>query len=123
MINGQCACMGKNFEKFLQPHILMIIVSRPMYGLEIIEELAKHTMFLEKRPDPTGVYRYLKKMESAGLLSSSWEVEKEEKAPKKFYSITPAGKDCLRNWTVALGQYGVDITELVAQLENCVSSL
>lgn len=123
MIDAQCACMGKNFEKFLQPHILMIVATRPMYGLEIVGELEKYTLFLQKRPDPTGVYRYLKKLESVGLLSTTWQAETVGETPKKFYALTPAGKSCLRNWTVALGQYGVDILELTAHLEDCVSGL
>lgn len=116
-----CSCMGQHFDKFIQPHILMILTTRAMYGLEIINELKKYPLFLNKSPDPTGIYRYLKKMEGAGLLSSSLSAQTEGEPSKRFYTITSEGKNCLCNWTVALAQYSVDIMTLVSDLEDCLS--
>lgn len=112
-----CSCQGNNLDKFLQVHILLLLSKKPMYGLEIINELEKRSMFSGHRPDPTGVYRYLKKMESDGHLSSEMKADLPGEKPKKTYSITDHGRDCLANWAVALGQYSVDIIGLVSEIE------
>ena len=113
-----CSCKGKNLDRFVQTHILILLYKRPMYGLEIINSLEKQTMFIGNRPDQTGVYRYLKKMEENGHLTSEEVPSGVGTRMKRVYSITEVGKHCLRNWAVALGQYGIDILGLVAEIEN-----
>ena len=117
-IDMTCSCQGGNLDRFLQPHILLILKDKPMYGLEIIKELEKKNMFLSSSPDPTGVYRYLKKMEADGQLSSEMKAGLPGERPKKVYSITESGIQCLANWAVALGQYSVDIIGLVSEIED-----
>ena len=115
-----CSCRGGNLDKFLQPHILLILYKREMYGLEIINELEKKAMFMDHRPDPTGVYRYLKKMEDDGQLKSEMKTPDNKTKARKVYSITDYGRHCLANWTVALGQYSVDIIGLVTDIEDVI---
>ena len=115
-----CSCRGGNLDKFIQPHILVILSKRPMYGLEIIGELEKMDMFIGHSPDPTGVYRYLKKMEADGQLSSEMKTEAPGKRMNKVYSITDEGKRCLASWAVVLGQYSVDIIGLVTGIEDAL---
>ena len=115
-----CSCRGANLDKFIQPHILVILSRRPMYGLEIIGELEKMDMFIGHSPDPTGVYRYLKKMEADGQLSSEMKAEGPGKRLNRVYTITDEGKRCLMSWAVALGQYSVDIIGLVTEIEDAL---
>ena len=115
-----CSCRGGNLDKFIQPHILVILSRRPMYGLEIIGELEKMDMFIGHSPDPTGVYRYLKKMEADGQLSSEMKAEGPGKRLNRVYTITDEGKRCLMSWAVALGQYSVDIIGLVTEIEDAL---
>ena len=118
MIDMTCSCQGSNLDKFIQPHILLILSKRQMYGLEIINELEKRNMFIGHSPDPTGVYRYLKKMEADGQLLSEMRSDLPGERPKKVYSVTDRGRQCLANWAVALGQYSVDIIGLVSDIEE-----
>lgn len=118
-MNVICSCQGRNLDKFIQPHILLILSIRPMYGLEIINELEKMPMFSGSRPDPTGVYRYLKRMEADGQLSSEMKADTPGEKPK---SITEEGKNCLASWAVSLGQYSVDIIGLVSEIENVLDN-
>ena len=113
-----CSCQGGNLDKFIQPHILLILSGNPMYGLEIINELEKKNMFIGHRPDPTGVYRYLKKMEDDGQLESQMKADMPGERAKKVYSVTDLGRQCLASWAVALGQYSVDIIGLVSEIEE-----
>ena len=118
MIDMTCSCQGSNLDKFIQPHILLILSKRQMYGLEIINELEKRNMFIGHSPDPTGVYRYLKKMEADGQLLSEMKSDLPGEKPRKVYSVTDRGRQCLANWAVALGQYSVDIIGLVSDIEE-----
>ena len=118
MIDMTCSCQGGNLDKFIQPHILLILSKRQMYGLEIINELEKRNMFIGHSPDPTGVYRYLKKMEADGQLISEMRSDLPGERPRKVYSVTDRGRQCLANWAVALGQYSVDIIGLVSDIEE-----
>ena len=113
-----CPCSGKNLDRFLQPHILKILSGRDLYGFEIIRLLEKETMFLNNPPDPTGVYRYLKKMEESGLLSSCEQKNGDDRKILRVYTLTENGKNCLETWAVVLGQYAVDIMGVVADIEN-----
>ncbi|MBO5994854.1 MAG: PadR family transcriptional regulator [Firmicutes bacterium] len=115
-----CSCRGGNLDKFIQPHILVILSKRSMYGLEIISELEKMNMFIGHSPDPTGVYRYLKKMEADGHLTSEMKAGSPGERPKKFYSVTDEGRRCLASWAVVLGQYSVDIIGLVTEIEDAL---
>ncbi len=49
-------------------------------------------------PDGT-VYPALRRLEAAGLLSARWEddaaAEKEKRPPRRYYELTPAGREKL----------------------------
>lgn len=115
-----CSCKGGNLDRFIQPHILLLLADREMYGLEIINELGKKAMFLDRSPDPTGVYRYLRRMEAEGQLKSRMKKPGTKDKPVRFYSITDYGRQCLASWAVALGQYSVDIIGLVTEIEDSI---
>lgn len=91
-----------------------------MHGFAILKEIAKNPRFADKVPDATGVYRYLKKMESSGLLTSQWSLEDLDDAgkPKRIFSITKEGKHCLANWAIALTDYEKYIHDLVGQIQS-----
>ncbi len=65
--------------------------------------------------DPTGFYRTLKKMETAGLLFSRWDTQQSAQ-PKKIYSITPEGQECLRHWKTTLIVYQTEIEQLTQSI-------
>ena len=91
-----------------------------MHGFAILKEIGKNPRFADKVPDATGVYRYLKKMESSGLLTSQWSLDDLDDAgkPKRIFSITADGKHCLGNWAVALTDYEAYIHGLVGQIQK-----
>ncbi|MEF9922510.1 MAG: PadR family transcriptional regulator [Anaerovoracaceae bacterium] len=114
-----CPCQGKNLDKLLQPVILSILQEGgDLHGFAIIKEMSKIPRFAENRPDAAGVYRYLKKMETSGLLTSAWDMEEDQGNPKRVYSITTQGKGCLANWSIALKDYGEYIFQLVEKINN-----
>ena len=113
-----CPCRGKNLDKLLQPAILAILYKEDLHGFVLIQRLGENSMFDGTEPDRAGVYRYLKKMESSGLLSSDWELDGEGAKPRRIYSITMEGKHCLENWSAVLKNYRDTVGMLVQEIDG-----
>lgn len=85
--------------------VLAVLASlrREHYGYTLRKALAD----LGVEIDENTLYPLLRRLESHGLLLSEWRVE--EKRNKRFYRLSPAGKDIL--------------TQLLAEWEGLNSSL
>ena len=71
----------------------------PMYGYQIAKTLERQGDGVLSGKQ-SALYPVLRNLEAAGLLAS--EVEPSISGPpRRYYSITPAGRDILRAWTQA----------------------
>ena len=113
-----CACRGKNLDKMLQPAILACVYGESRCGQEILDELAENPIFQGEAPDKAGVYRYLKKLIAAGYLIESEETERTEGRPRRRYSITDTGRNCLGYWMQTLRYYERSIHYLSDKIEK-----
>jgi PadR family transcriptional regulator, regulatory protein PadR len=116
-----CACAGSNLEKFVQPAVLAVLVDGPMHGYSIVQHLGGLPMFQGHKPDTTGVYRFLKTLEQRGMVTSAWDTSKSGPARKQF-SLTQAGRQCLRRWIETLDEYHGQIGQLVEFLRGASTS-
>jgi len=109
----ECAALGKSLSRLSQPTILTLLAAnnKPMHGYIIVQQAAGSPMFGGKKPDATGIYRALKRMEQAGLVTSHWEMP-EEGSAKRLFELTEKGRTCLRRWIDALACYKLTIEEL-----------
>lgn len=109
----ECAELGKSLNRLSQPTILSLLAQsgKPMHGYIIVQEAAHSPMFGGKKPDATGIYRQLKRMEEAGLVTSKWDTPAEGSA-RRMFSLTEKGRDCLRRWIDALACYQLTLQEL-----------
>ena len=112
----ECAELGKSLNRLSQPTILTILAAndKPMHGYIIVQQAAHSPMFGGKKPDATGVYRALKRMEEAELVTSEWETP-EEGSAKRLFTLTDKGRRFLRRWIDALACYELTLEELRAQ--------
>ena len=110
---NECAQLGKSLSRLTQPSILAVLAQsdKPMHGYLIIQEIAGGPMFGGNAPDPTGVYRILKQMENNNLVESEWDTSESGPA-KRCYTLTDAGKACLRRWVDSLACYAASIEDL-----------
>ncbi|HAM15191.1 MAG TPA: hypothetical protein DCP91_04915 [Eggerthellaceae bacterium] len=110
---AECAALGKSLNRLSQPTILTILAAndKPMHGYIIVQQAADSPMFGGKKPDATGVYRALKRMEEAELVTSWWDTPDEGSA-KRMFELTEKGRLCLRRWIDALACYKMTIEEL-----------
>ena len=121
MRGDKCACRGDYLEKFIQPAILKILFKEPHHGFYILNKLSETSIFEGNAPDPTGMYRTLKKMEEAGLLKSEWDTENSPQ-PRRIYSITDEGRECLKAWAITLESYSRKIGELSKEISELFNS-
>jgi PadR family transcriptional regulator PadR len=99
-----CPCAGGTLDRLIQPAILAALAEQPAHGYRIAERIAEMPNFLGEKPDVSGIYRFLKSMESKGLVVSSWETPGQGHA-KRLYEITSAGEKCLAQWAETLETY------------------
>ncbi len=109
----ECAELGKSLNRLSQPTILTLLAQSdtPLHGYIIVQQAASSPMFGGKKPDATGVYRALKRMEESGLVTSEWETPVEGSA-KRLFKLTEKGRRCLRRWIDALACYELTLEEL-----------
>jgi len=79
--------------------LLAVLASGPGHGYSVITRLAERSSGAFDLPEGT-VYPALHRLETAGLLDSSWEVVSGRK--RRMYRLTPAGQESLaeeaRQW-------------------------
>ncbi|MEF9841907.1 MAG: PadR family transcriptional regulator [Raoultibacter sp.] len=109
----ECAELGKSLNRLSQPTILTLLAhsATPLHGYIIVQQAAQSPMFGGKKPDATGIYRALKRMEENELISSYWDTP-EEGSAKRMFSLTDKGRRCLRRWIDALACYEITLEEL-----------
>lgn len=110
---AECAELGKSLSRLSQPTILAILAESdvPLHGYVIVQKAAESPMFGGKKPDATGIYRALKRMEEAELVHSWWDTPDSGSA-KRMFELTDKGRKCLRRWIDALACYKLTIEEL-----------
>ncbi len=112
----ECAELGKSLNRLSQPTILTLLArsDKPLHGYVIVQMAAQSPMFGGKKPDATGIYRALKRMEESGLVTSAWDTP-EEGSAKRLFTLTDQGRHCLRRWIDALACYQLTLEELRAE--------
>ena len=112
----ECAELGKSLNRLSQPVILTILAAnnKPMHGYIIVQEAAKSPMFGGKKPDATGIYRTLKRLEESGFVTSEWDTP-EEGSAKRMFTLTDKGRSCLRRWIDSLACYQLTLQEFRQQ--------
>ncbi len=86
--------------------ILSILSRTDSYASEIIGELKNAEMIVVEGT----LYPLLTRQKNQGLLSYRWE-ESPQGPPRKYYTLTPAGRE-------ALGQLDESWRELIGQIER-----
>jgi PadR family transcriptional regulator, regulatory protein PadR len=113
---AHCPCSGATLDKLVQPAILATLTEGPMHGYRLAERMSEVAGPCGEKPDVSGIYRFLKKMQAAGLVTSNWETDEPGHA-KRLYEITAAGRACLARWTTTLEAYLTMIAALLREVK------
>ena len=76
------------FEYF----ILLMLDKKVYYGYEILQELSKYPIITSTE---STVYPLLRRLQKENYLQSTWQESTEGLPPRKYYSLTPDGKNYL----------------------------
>ncbi|MBM4089702.1 MAG: PadR family transcriptional regulator [Planctomycetes bacterium] len=115
-----CPCTGYSLDRLIQPAILVVLAEQPLHGYGIAERIGRLCVFGECKPDVSGVYRFLKEMESRGMVTFSWQ--KPQGGPaRKAYQITDSGRRCLQQWIETLKNYRHGISLLLKSAQQALA--
>jgi PadR family transcriptional regulator PadR len=76
--------------------LLLLLHERPMYVFEMgeaLEDVGQGTVSADEK----SLYRALRRFEAVGLVTSTWEPS-EIGPRRRYYHLTPLGKDLLRRF-------------------------
>ena len=117
---SDCPCLGGTLDKLIQPAILAALSHGPLHGYMLAERIGEMTSCCAGKPDLSGIYRFLKAMESRGLVASSWDTPEKGHA-RRQYQITAEGEACVVKWAVTLEAYQATLANLVEQVRAAAS--
>jgi len=80
-----------------------------LYGLEIIRFLESHSRLILAEGT---IYPILNRLKAEGMLTSQW-VEAEAGHPRKYYSLTDAGRQRLRQMAEAWVSFSQGLSQLL----------
>jgi len=93
---------------FIKIHILYHAGQQPLYGLWLMEELARHGYTIS----PGTLYPTLHSLERAGYLASEKHVV--EGRQRRYYTLTPAGEAALAEARARLAELVAEVLEVPA---------
>ena len=102
-----CPCQGGTLVRFLQPAILTILSQEPCHGYMLLQRVGQTRLWQTEAPDPAGVYRALRDMESRGLIASQTE------EGRKVFHLTEEGARCRSTWLRTLRTYQLGLEEMI----------
>ena len=76
--------------------ILLLISHKPCYGYDLISRLEKWPILTAKE---STIYPLLRRLLKEEYLSSFWQEPSQGLPPRKYYTITERGRDCLAAMT------------------------
>ena len=116
---AKCPCVGATLDKLVQPAMLAILAKGPLHGYELAKKVGDLTHFIDEAPDVSGVYRMLKALESRGMVTSGWDISQGGR-PKRLFSITDDGRQCLETWNGTLKNYHKAIGSLLKATQKAI---
>ena len=98
--------------------VLACLWREKLYGLEILRRLEADAGL--SIPEGT-IYPLMNRLKTDGLVSSEW-VEAEAGHPRKYYALTPKGRDAVTWMTRLWWGFSGGLNQLLAPLETDLSS-
>ena len=90
----------RHVHRFVEPCLLLLLHRDRTHGYDLIEGL-KEFGFAGNPADSSVVYRTLRAMEKAGLVTSTWDTTGVG-PPRRVYRITAEGDHYLARWVADL---------------------
>ncbi len=92
----------------LGPLVLAILENHDRYGLELVRTLSLHGLIASEGT----VYPLLTRLLDEGLVNSEWVVSDEHR-PRRFYQLTPKGKEELGAFRIEWPRFKASVDTLI----------
>jgi len=112
--------VGGTLDKLIQPAILAALSHGPLHGYKVAERINEMSSCSAGKADLSGIYRFLKAMESRRLVVSSWDTPEKGHA-RRLFQITPEGETCLAKWSETLEAYQATLSALLQEVRDALS--
>ena len=112
--NGHSPFQPRLTGDLLSSSLLAYLRRWNAYGYQLVQELGKSGL---PSFDSTTVYRTLRQLEKAGLVSSFWDTSESGPA-RRMYSLTAAGESFLDLWLDLFGRYQKILHSALDSLDN-----
>ena len=103
---------GRRKMFFLESCLLVLLHREAGYGYSLMDGL-KEFGFQTEEMDISILYRALRDLETAGLVTSAWD-ENSLGPQRRMYTISPQGESALAEWIQALHERRKEIEALEA---------
>ena len=101
-------------ERFHEPALLLLLRERPRHGYELIELVPE--LSGGDRVDVGNLYRFLRGLESDGIVESEWRGDLPGPA-KRTYRLTETGEKLLGQWADALRETQAEVSTFLDRYE------
>ena len=91
--------------------VLLMIARRERYGYEIISRLEKYSILAVTE---STIYPLLRRLLREGFLASAWRESAEGLPPRKYYTITPQGREYL----AAMKDEWAELTSAIEEIQG-----
>ncbi len=91
---------------------VLLCVGGPTYGYALVQSLQSKGIDIEQNT----LYPLLRRLEKQGLLSSTWDTT--DSRPRKYYTISPLGKEILTNLSTEWARTNDVIEHLLKEATN-----
>jgi poly-beta-hydroxybutyrate-responsive repressor len=105
---------------FLQPCLLLMLHRGEAHGYSLLNGLHEFGFNLEWF-DPSLVYRALREMEAAGLVTSEW-ADESQGPQRRIYHITKQGESHLAQWVADLRHTRQEIDYLLGAYDKVMQA-
>lgn len=104
------AGIGEQKRSLIETALLISLIEESGHGYALIErvqQLVGDQLYV----DPASVYRILRLLEEAGMVSSSWEAGAAG-PQRRTYTVEAGGRELLSSWAGVLAERGNALLEL-----------
>ena len=91
------AAYPQRIRRFVEPALLLLLHMKPRHGYSLIEGL-QVVGFGNYPVDPSAIYRILRQLETAEMVTSRWDTKSTAGPPRRVYCLTEAGNQYLAAW-------------------------
>ena len=95
MVLGDDGILSNLRRGALEYCILAMLTDQQLYGLEIARRLTADGVLMSSEGT---LYPLLARLRRAGLVDTTWQ-ESVEGPPRRYYALTPGGRDALAAFT------------------------